>query len=216
MPIGITHKYETPSWGLQAGFGRDWSKTFGVIAQFDYDHFGLQGATLANESYIYTGAANGQGFDGNNHVWSFTINPTYTFPTTGSTGAYLVVGAGFYHKVTNFTLPQQECADYYCQFVITVNSTCGAICHYTSNAPGFSGGFGLTYKFSKFSNQRFYVEARYVFVDNSQRTGLTVADSTSPPYGTPSNPGGTYTGYNVYPANSDHTTYIPIKFGIRF
>ena len=26
----------------------------------------------------------------------------------------------------------------------------------------------------------------------------------------------TYTGYNSYPANSDRTTYIPIKFGIRF
>ena len=27
-------------------------------------------------------------------------------------------------------------------------------------------GFGLTYKFSKFSNERFYVEARYVLVLN--------------------------------------------------
>ena len=41
------------------------------------------------------------------------------------------------------------------------------------------------------------MEARYVFVDNSQRTGLTVANWTSPPYGTPSNPGGTYTGFNL-------------------
>ena len=53
LPSGITHKYETPSWGLQAGFGRDWSKVFGVLFQFDYDHFGLQGATLANQNYIY-------------------------------------------------------------------------------------------------------------------------------------------------------------------
>ena len=215
LPIGNTHKYETPSWGLQAGFGRNFNKSIGVIAQFDYDHFGLQGSTINNESLLYLGQT-GQGFDANNHVWSFTLNPTYTIATEGSLGAYVVVGAGFYHKVTNFTLPQQECEDYYCQFVITVNQTCGAVCHYSSNAPGFNGGFGLTYKFSKFSNQRFYVEARYVFMDNSQRTGLTVADSTSPPYGTPTNPGGTYTGTNFYPANSHRTTYIPIKFGIRF
>jgi hypothetical protein len=214
LPAGNTHKYETPSYGFQVGGGRNFNKTVGLIAQFDYDHFGLQGATIANESYLYGTA--GQGFDGNNHVWSFSINPTFTLATEGSLGAYVVVGAGFYHKVTNFTLPTTGCADPYCYYVITVNQTCGAICHYTSNAPGFNGGFGLTYKFSKFSNERFYVEARYVFVDNSYRAGLTVADSTSPPYGTPTNPGGTYTGYNVYPANSNRTTYIPIKVGIRF
>jgi opacity protein-like surface antigen len=214
LPVGITHKYETESWGFGGGVGRNFSKTLGVDAEFNYDHFGLQGATLNNESYLY--GATGQGFDGNNHVWSFSLNPTFTLPTEGSLGAYAVVGVGFYHKVTNFTTPQTECLDPYCIYVGTVNATCGAICHYSSNAPGFSGGIGLTYKFSKFSNERFYVEARYVFVDNSYRSGLTVADSTSPPYGTPGNPGGTYTGYNAYPANSNRTTYIPIKVGIRF
>jgi hypothetical protein len=216
LPVGDTHYYETPSYGFQIGAGRNFNKSVGVGLQFDYDHFGLQGATIANESFLFTGATSGQGFDGNNHVWSFTVNPTYTLATEGSAGLYLVVGGGFYHKVTNFTLPQQECADYYCEFVITVNQTCGAICHYTSNAGGVNGGFGLTWKFSKFSNERFYMEARYVLMLNSQRTGLTVADSTSPPYGTTSSPGSTYTGYDVYPANSNRTTYIPIKFGIRF
>ena len=51
--IGITHKYQTPAWDFQVGGGRNWSKTFGVLMQFDYDHFGLQGATLANEQYVY-------------------------------------------------------------------------------------------------------------------------------------------------------------------
>jgi hypothetical protein len=216
LPLGDTHYYETPSYAFQVGGGRNFNKSLGVGLQFDYDHFGLQGATIANESLLYTGSTSGQGFDGNNHVWSFTLNPTFTLPTEGSLGAYVVVGGGFYHKVTNFTLPQQECADYYCQFVITVNSTCGAICHYSSNAAGVNGGFGLTWKFSHFSDQRFYMEARYVFVDNANRTGLTIADSTTPPYGTPGNPGSTYTGYNVYPANSHRTTYVPIKFGVRF
>ena len=41
------HKYETPSWGLQVGASRVTStRPSGVIAQFDYDHFGLQGATI--------------------------------------------------------------------------------------------------------------------------------------------------------------------------
>jgi len=215
LPIGNTYKYETTSYAFQGGGGRNFNKTLGLLAQFDFDEFGLQASTINNESTLYLGAT-GQGFDANNHVWSFSLNPTFTFPTNGSLGAYAVLGAGFYHKVTNFTLPQTVCADEFCDFEFTANETCGAICHYTINAPGFSGGFGLTYKFSRFASERFYVEARYVFIDNSQRTGLTVADSTMAPYGTPSAPGGTYTGTNAYPANSNRTTYIPITFGLRF
>jgi hypothetical protein len=226
-PIGITHKYETPSYGYQFGGGRNFNKVYGLLAQFDYDHFGLQGATINNWAYLYSispivgGCTPAEfyagycvtGQDGNNHVWSFTLNPTFTLPTEGSLGAYAVIGGGFYHKVTNFTVPQlQESCYYYCEeYEANAN-----LDHYTSNAIGVSGGFGLTYKFSHFSNERFYMEARYVFIPNSQNYGLTVADSTSAPYGTPSAPGSLYTGTNIYPQNSNRTTYIPVKFGIRF
>jgi hypothetical protein len=210
LPVGITHKYETPSWGFQAGFGRDWSKTFGVIFQFDYDHFGLQGSTLANQQYVeniyfenYFGETiTGESLDGNNHVWSFTLNPTFTLPTEGTWGAYAVVGGGFYHKVTNFTLPSEECDPIYGE-CYTVNSN---IDHYTSNAGGVNGGLGVTWKFSKFSNQRLYVEARYVVVFNQYRAGYTAANINND----------TTNDTNIYPANSNRTAYIPIKFGIRF
>ena len=215
LPIGITHKYETPSWGFQVGGGRNWSKTFGVMLQFDYDHFGLQGATLANEAYVYdygcpagsiaAGTCGVSGLDGNNHVWSFTLNPTFTVPTDGSLGAYAVVGVGFYHKVTNFTEPGtgEYCDPYYGCYQYTANQV---IDHYTANAPGVSPGVGLTWKFSKFSNQRMYVEARYVLIFNSQRFGYTAQNVATT----------SYNGYDAYPANSDRTTYIPVKFGIRF
>jgi Outer membrane protein beta-barrel domain len=213
LPIGNTKKYETPSWGLQVGGGRNFNKVVGVMAQFDYDNFGLQGATIANQEYIYNFctpaqilqgcAATVAGLDGNNHVWSFTLNPTFTLPTEGSLGAYVVVGGGFYHKVTNFTLPTTQCADQFCEFQYSVDQN---VDHYTSNAVGVNGGFGLTYKFSKFSNQRFYAEARYVFMDNSQRQGFTAQNVATT----------TYNGFDAYPANSNRTTYIPIKVGIRF
>ncbi len=219
IPIGITHKYETPSWDFQVGGGRNWSKVLGVMLQFDYDHFGLQGATIANEQYIYnycTTAEVGQGvcapagpatgsnivpIDGNSHIWSFTLDPTFTIPTDGSLGAYVVVGAGFYHKVTDFTTPTEECDYYYGCGVY--NETFD---HYTSNAPGFNGGLGLTWKFSRFSNQRFYIEGRYVYMVNSQRTGVTTANVANSPLN----------ASNFYPANSDRTSYVPVKIGIRF
>ena len=72
-----------------------------------------------------------------------------------------------------------------------------------------NGGVGLTFKFSRFSSQRFYIEARYVAIFNKQRVGLT-AFNVNTPFGR------SYTGFNYYPANSNRTTYIPIKFGLRF
>jgi len=215
LPAGNTHKYETPSYGYQFGGGRNFNKVYGLLLQFDYDHFGLQGATIANQNYLYdygcpagsvaAGTCGVSGLDGNNHVWSFTLNPTFTIPTDGSWGAYAVLGGGFYHKVTNFTEPTtEEYCYYYCSY-ITANAN---IDHYTSNAVGASGGFGLTYKFSKFSNERFYMEARYVFVANQQRYGVTASSPTSVL--------NAYTGSNLYPQNSNRTTYIPVKFGIRF
>lgn len=214
-PIGNTHKYETPSYGFQVGGGRNFNKVYGLLAQFDYDHFGLQGATLANQTYLYdygcpagsvaAGTCGVSGLDGNNHVWSFTLNPTFTLPTDGTLGAYMVLGGGFYHKVTNFTEPTiEESCYYYCEdYQVNAN-----IDHYTSNAVGVNGGFGLTYKFSKFSNERFYMEARYVYIANQQRYGVSAQSSAT----TLNN----YNGYNLYPANSNRTTYIPVKFGLRF
>jgi hypothetical protein len=213
--IGDTHRYDTESYAFQVGGGRNWNKNFGVLLQFDYDKFGLQGATLANQNYLYdygcpsgsvaAGACGVSGLDGNSHIWSFTLNPTFTLPTEGSMGAYAVVGGGYYHKVTNFTEPtvEEECY-YYCGEV-QVNSN---VDHYTSNAVGVNGGFGLTYKFSHFSNERFYVEARYVLILNSQRYGITSQSSAT----TLNN----YAGYDFYPANSNRTTYIPITVGLRF
>jgi hypothetical protein len=128
----------------------------------------------------------------------------------------VVAGVGFYHKVANFTTP--ETVQGYDYFGYPIEYTADeTIDHYTSNAPGFSGGFGITYKFSRFSNERFYLEARYVFVDNSQRYGYTVNDIPTPDsLARPQYSAASPDPNNLYPANSNRTTYIPIKVGIRF
>lgn len=218
LPVGNTYHYETPSWGFQVGAGRNFSRSVGLLAQFDYDHFGLQSATLKNEQYAYnyycTAAAQAANqcsiitnLDGNNHVWSFTLDPTFTLATEGSLGAYFVAGGGFYHKVTNFTVPTTGYYydPYYGPIPYSANQV---IDHYSSNAGGANGGIGLTYKFSKFSNERFYAEARYVVVFNQQRTGVTAQNVATF--------GRTYNGFNYYPQNSNRTTFIPVTFGIRF
>ncbi|HEY5214797.1 MAG TPA: hypothetical protein VIJ38_17425 [Acidobacteriaceae bacterium] len=209
QPIGNTWHYLTPSYGFQVGGGRQFSKRFAVPIQFDYDNFGMTAQTLNNQTTIYDalfGAGSVDGIlDGNSHVWSITVDPTFTFYSGDTWGAYGVVGAGYYHKTAAFTVPstQQYCDPYYGCYQYQANAP---IDKYTSNAPGFDGGFGITYKFSRFANERLYAEARYVFVDNSQKTGITVNNLSTV----------TATTTNFYPANSNRTTLIPIKVGIRF
>lgn len=208
QPVGNTYHYLTPSYGFQVGGGRNFDKTFGLMAQFDYDNFGFNARTLGNQSNVYNntfGPGAVSGLDGNSHVWSFTVDPTVSIYSGAGLGAYVVGGAGFYHKTANFQEPAAGlCYDvYYGYYQCTANQT---IDKYTSNAPGFNGGLGLTYKFSRFSNERFYVEARYVFVDNSQRKGVTVATAS------PAQQNQT----DFYPANSNRTTYVPVKVGVRF
>lgn len=211
IPVGsASSNYLNTRWRAQAGGGVNFNKKLGVILQFDYDHFGLPGGVLSNQGNLYrtvtrdnTGAFTRLG--GSSHIWSFTANPTFNIVETESLGAYVVVGGGFYHKVTDFTVPQvgQYCDYYgYC-YQYQTNQI---IDHYSSNAPGANGGVGLTYKFSRWSNERLFAEARFVHTFNKAR----LADSTLP--GQPA--GGT--PFNFYPPNSNETSYIPITVGIRF
>jgi hypothetical protein len=209
QPVGNTYHYLTPSWALQAGGGRQFSKNFAVPVEFAWDNFGFAGQTLANQTYIYNyGVASANqlsGLDGKSHVWSFTIDPTYTFIQGEKWGTYGVVGGGFFHKTANFTVPATGiyCDPYYGCYQYAANET---IDKYSSNAPGVDAGLGLTYKFSRFSNERFYAEVRYVVVFDPQRQGITVGNVAT----------ATAATTDYYPANSNRTTYFPIKFGIRF
>ena len=72
-------------------------------------------------------------------------------------------------------------------------------------------GFGLTYKFSRFSNQRLYMDVRYVYMFNQYKPGVDAAACT-----TEACAGLNAAILNDYPANSQKTSYIPVKFGIRF
>ena len=212
VPVGsATSDYLNLGYRFEVGGGINFSKKFSVIAQFDYDHFGVPQSILNNQEALYsqldpTDAANGlfQGLGGNAHIWSFTLNPTFNFYQGEKYGAYAVVGGGFYHKVTNFTLPttsaEQDAFGNVFEFTTNQNFD-----KYVSNAPGVTGGVGFTYKFSRFANQRFFAEARYVHTFNSARLGDPTVTGAS-----------AGSANNFYPPNSNETSYIPITFGVRF
>lgn len=205
LPAGGSHNYLAPSYAIQVGAARNFNKTYGVQAEFDWANFGFQTSTLNNLLAIYNGTCTGgcglTQLGGNSHVWSFTLDPIMNFYTSDSWGAYVIGGGGFYHKTANFTIPSigQYCDPFYGCFTYQANQT---IDKYTSNAFGVNGGLGLTYKASRFSSVRFYVEGRYVYTFNSKRS-FSYGDSNG-------------NGFNVFPQNSAKTGFIPITFGLRF
>ncbi|MEO6910847.1 MAG: hypothetical protein ABI158_07975 [Edaphobacter sp.] len=204
LPTGDTHKDLKTSYTFQVGAGRNFNKTFGVLAQFDWANFSFQGKTLAAQQAIYDQYTDASGLDGYSHVWSLSINPIVNYYTSDTWGAYAIGGIGFYHKIATFTLPGTGtyCDPYYgyCyQYQANV-----PIDSYTSNAPGFSGGLGFTRKLSRFGSAKLYAEARYVWVDNQPRPYSATGTSQNPNY------------FNVYPANSLRTSYIPVTFGFRW
>jgi hypothetical protein len=203
VPVGNSHGYLAPSYNIQAGVGRNFSKKFGVQAEFDWANFGFQTATLNNLLAIYNNDLDAglPQIGGNSHIWSFTLDPIMNFYSSDSWGAYVIGGGGFYHKTANFTTPSigQECDIFGNCFQFQANQT---IDKYTSNAIGVNGGAGVTYKFSRFAAEKLYAEARYVYTFNSART-FSLGDAN-------------LNGLNVFPQNSAKTGFIPVTIGVRF
>jgi Outer membrane protein beta-barrel domain len=209
VPIANTSNYLTPNFSIQLGVGPRFTRAISVPLEFDWDQFGFTKGALDNQIAIYDFLFGGNTvkylLDGNSHIWSFSVQPTYTIHTGSTVEAYVKVGFGFYHKVANFTLPTAQFVCYYYCGIYYANYN---LDHYTSNAPGFDAGVGFTYKFSPDTHARLYVEMRYVFINNKYRPGIvntpaslaTVTNSTT----------------NFYPANSNQTDYLPLTVGIRF
>ena len=138
---------------------------------------------------------------GTSHDWSFTLNPVYSFiqgdkvvPTSSAASATIT-------RPLTSRLPGRQSTAIPTTAATSTEPT-QTIDEYTSNAVGFNGGFGFTYRFSRFAGEKFYAEGRYVYTDNSPRP-FSLGSSTS-------------NYFNVFPQNSAKTTYIPITFGIRF
>jgi hypothetical protein len=207
LPVGGTHHDLTTSYAVQAGGGRNFNKKLGVLLEFNWANFGIRTETLNNLLAVYNSlGANLNQLGGSSHVWSFSIDPVYTLAQGDRSGVYATGGVGFYHKTANFTIPAIgiTCDIFGNCFEFQANQT---IDKYTSNAFGANLGFGYTYRFSRFADERFFVEARYVYNANSRRPETGTTAENTPPGST---------AFNAFPQNSAPTTFIPVTFGIRF
>ena len=199
VPAGNTAKYYTPHVAIVAGAGINFNKTFGILGEFSYQHMGLTAGAINTDytntyNYFVSQGNNPSdvsnylaGFDANAHIFGFSVNPIVNLVGQGKIGAYVTGGLGYYHKTTNFTLPQLSQNIY--GGVGYVNSTFDS---YGAGGIGYNGGVGLTYKISQFSSERLFVEARYEWLN----LGKTNSD--------------------FFPYNGRNSETIPITVGIRF
>ena len=196
LPVGNVRTYNTASYTFTGGAGYNFNKTFGVLGEFHYDHFGLTSDAINYQFNVFSNAlsSSGQdptqlaGLDANAHVIALTVNPIVNLPATGKIGGYVTGGVGFYHKTTNFTLPQAV-QDYFGNvYYQNINFQ-----SYSANAFGFNGGVGVTYKLSEFSSERLFAEARYDWLKINSNNNI-----------------------DLYPFNRVNTSYVPITVGLRF
>ncbi|MFC6645355.1 hypothetical protein ACFQBQ_07095 [Granulicella cerasi] len=208
-PITDDSNWLTLNYSVGGGVTRNFNRKYALSLGFDWDNFG----NTTNSIHAFTRSAyldptNSYGVGANTHIWSFTLNPQYNFYNSETFGAYAVVGGGFYHKATNFYVPATGTyCDYYgyC-YQYVANQT---VDNYISNSAGVNGGIGITYRLSRFASEKLYAEARIVHTFNNFRPGAdgrTASDSQL----------AAYSGWNFFPQNSQETTYIPVKVGIRF
>ena len=197
VPAASTGKRLDLNYALKGGAGINFSRKLGALIEFNFDRFGVQGRELDNQFAVYSAALPGvdfSGLDAKSYIWSLTLNPTITLAESENNSLYAVIGGGWYHRVTYFTLPAtgQYCDPFYGCYYFQSDQTFD---HYANNTGGVNGGIGITHKFSRFSNERFFAEARYVYVFDKK-------DSTS--------------ASSLYPPANFSTSYFPVTVGIRF
>jgi len=197
---GPTGHYSRTGVNVSLGVGRNFSRAFGVLAQYDYAHMGVVNSaasafntSFCNANFTNPGVciANTQ-TSGATHLWSLTVNPVINFSDSHSSwGMYVVGGAGFYRKMTVFNITNENTGGTF---------SCGSSgngCRFSNNALGASGGLGFTYKISQDSNAKVFAEARYTWVDNQPSASNTTAN------------GG-------FPQTNQRTGYFPVTVGLRF
>ncbi|MEP6962969.1 MAG: outer membrane beta-barrel protein, partial [Acidobacteriota bacterium] len=142
-------------WNVDLGAGVNLHPNFGMLAEFNYNHMGINTATLKKVGFP----------DGNVSVWSATLNPVIHLNPRGPVDAYLIGGAGLYQWHNQFTQPSVTTFTGFDPFLgvfypvaVPVNQI---LTDYSVNKFGFNGGFGLSFGGLGMKKARFYSEARF-------------------------------------------------------
>jgi opacity protein-like surface antigen len=153
-PVGNTGSHLDTGWNIGAGAGYNFNSVFAVKAEFQYNDFGINRATLLNIGVP----------DGSVRLWSLTLNPVvHLNPHRGPVDVYVTGGGGLYHRTQEFTAPTIATVtgfDPWFGFFFPVSVQANQVlASNTVNKPGFNVGMGLS--FGTKWKAKAYAEARY-------------------------------------------------------
>jgi len=160
QPVGGTNNNLDIGWNIQGGAGYNFSSYLGAKIQLDYNHMGVNSATLANLGVP----------GGSVGIFSASVDPIVHLNPHGHFNPYLIGGGGMYHWDQQFTAPTVSTVagfnPFFGFFPVAVPTT-AILSSYTVNKPGLNAGAGVELGTG---HGKFFAEARYnhIFLGNGQ------------------------------------------------
>jgi hypothetical protein len=156
--FGAVGKATGISYNGVAGGGLNFSRKFGVKAEYMYYDLGFQDSVKRDQHLP----------DATGHVQSATLNFFYNFPLDPKVGVYAIGGGGWYQRSVDATsqnlAPGTVCQPAWALWGIVcgtsnVVDTAQTLSSHTVNGGGYNFGGGFTFRVSHAT--KVYVEGRY-------------------------------------------------------
>ncbi len=148
---------------VNAGVGLHLNSQLGLMAEFGFNDFGINAASLAAQGVP----------DGTTRLYSVTLNPVIHFNGRGRLDPYLIGGGGYYRRTIEFTQPAIGTVTLFDPWwgvfydaPVAVNQVIGS---FTQNKMGWNVGAGVAFRVKGDSNAKFYAETRYHYVYTTPR-----------------------------------------------
>ncbi len=193
LPAGSTKTYQSTGFNVRVGGGYQFNRRIALVADYDFNHFGVP--TSTSDQIVFDPLANGFSYSGAElgasgavHLWSVTLGPRVRYAHSDNFDGYIVASGGFYRKLVRFNIPGECDSRGYCRVGYPSPIP---LSHSSNNAGGVSVGTGIEWRVSYLPHGRYFIEGRYVWVDNH---------STD----------------TVYAPTSYRTGYFPVTVGLRW
>jgi opacity protein-like surface antigen len=163
---GTTRTFVRSGGGIAAaGVARNYSKYFGLRADFQFDNLPLRTSALQMA----------QALGATSQVYSFTLDPIINIRVTKVWGGYILAGGGFFHRSgkldSSTAIPGSACNAFFTWWGNCFNSSLPVSNHFLStsqNEFGENFGGGVTRKIR--GNVEIYGEFRYL---HGKHSGIT-------------------------------------------
>lgn len=161
--LGDVGKFTDKSYHGVAGGGVNFSRRFGLKAEYMYYNLSFQDSVKLQQSLP----------DATGHLHSATLNAFLNFPLQGKLGVYAIGGAGWYQRTvearSQVLVPGTVCEPAWKLWgVVCTSGVVATTQTLSSNAVGAGGynfGGGITYRLNK--SAKVYAEGRYHHANTS-------------------------------------------------